>query len=421
MIKRHQTNTKKQRPKQRPESKTRASRKISPFGRAVALTRGTVADQTVLLNHPDLPLVQRQALAAEIGRVQGNGHLQRVLASRWGTEQTLEQHHGSRLKRIQRQAKGGTPAATGQAVTTRAQAEAVLQQRWGVGKVTEGTLESQVKEISTMNSQQLRAEAPPPEVETMINEAGWQAWAPPDGSKVWGWLVNAFEDFSRTFGSVPQVREIVFYETAYRFIPSARGGPKLEPKPSEHASFSGGQLLINHVAESAAPNRGLPAGRTKESQKETITPKTTTEAGFRFTMVHELGHGLLEAKIRDDMQKNKSSQAFMNEYSSYVGWYSGLLYDAGVEAVRNAIDKDEVPSYKHRISGRWGEGKWKEQPITEYMTISPDEDFAEAVATYITRPQLLEQRSPRRYEFIHTRLESFRQVLQQRLSSKTGQ
>lgn len=295
-----------------------------------------------------LQTVQRQALAAEMGQTQGNHYLQGLIGS-------LKPGTAKDAPAIQR--KETSQDAPDQAVTTRAQAEAVLQQRWGVGKITEGTQESQAKEIAMMNSEALRAESTPPDVEKMLAEAGWQAWSPPDGSKVWGWLVNAFEDFSQTFGGVPPVQEIVFYETAYRFIPSARGGPKLVPKPVEHASFSGGQLNVNHAAETNAPNRGLPAGRTKPKSDMHI-PKASTEAGFRFTMVHELGHGLLEEKIKADMQQNKPSDDFIKAYCRQVGWFDGLLYDVGVEAVREALKKGERPHYMTRISGRWGDGKW---------------------------------------------------------------
>lgn len=45
------------------------------------------------------------------------------------------------------------------------------------------------------------------------------------------------------------------------------------------------------------------------------------------------------------------------------------------------------------------------------MTTGPDEDFAEAVATYITQPKLLQQRSPHRYEFLDKHREALKNVL----------
>lgn len=388
-------------------------RATTPFnGSGIATSAPSIQAQSAWLSDAPLALAQRQAAAVDIGRVQGNRHLQRVIASQRDTKQT--QSHGSKLGAVQWKAEGDKE----QKVTTRTQAEAVLKQRWSVGKVTEGTQQDQVDEIRIMNSQDLKAESPTPDIAKMLDEADWQAWSPPDGSSVWGWLIGAFEDFAQAFGGVPEVQKIVFYETSYEFVSSARGRPKLEPARSEHASFSGGQLLVYHAAESGARKRGLPTGRTKKSRKETKLRKATTKAGFGLTMVHELGHGLLEAKIRDDIKNDESAKAFMKEYKQHVGWYSGLLYDAGVEEVREAIKKDEVPSYKHRITGRWGAGQWQEQPITEYMTSRPDEDFAETVAVYVTRPKLLEQRSPRRYEFIHSRRDTFKDILQKEQSKE---
>lgn len=49
---------------------------------------GSLAVQATRLNDPRLAPVQRQALAARIGRVQGNGHLGRVVAATKGAKQT---------------------------------------------------------------------------------------------------------------------------------------------------------------------------------------------------------------------------------------------------------------------------------------------------------------------------------------------
>lgn len=46
-----------------------------------AVGDGTIQTQAAWLGNPRLQNTQRQALAAQIGRVQGNKHLQRVVAS----------------------------------------------------------------------------------------------------------------------------------------------------------------------------------------------------------------------------------------------------------------------------------------------------------------------------------------------------
>jgi hypothetical protein len=52
-----------------------------PGGPIVAARDGTIPAQAARLGDPRLQTVQRQALAAQIGRVQGNRHLQRVVVS----------------------------------------------------------------------------------------------------------------------------------------------------------------------------------------------------------------------------------------------------------------------------------------------------------------------------------------------------
>lgn len=377
-----------------------------------AFRGGSFERQINSLHDTRLLTVQRQVLAARVGRVQGNRHLQRVITTLTPNNQKI---NGS----IQCQ-QAGTQPSPAQVVTTRAQAAAELRRRWGVGTVSQGTLQSQAQDIRRLNSREFRAEASPPDAQAMLTQANWQAWLPPDGSALWAQLIAAFEDFERALGTVPAVREIVFYETEYNFVPSANGGPRLQPESGELASFSGGRINVYHAAETRAPRRGLPSGRSQVGRPARVS-RPTTEAGFRFTMVHEISHGLLEEVIQDTMQNNPQRN-FMQEYAHYVGWFNGMLYDSGVEAVRTAIANNQTPDRSYRIVPHdWNNPRWQQQPVTRYMAEKgPHEDFPEAVATYITNPTLLRARSSRRYEFIHNRLATFRRVLQQNLRQRSG-
>jgi hypothetical protein len=288
-----------------------------------------------------------------------------------------------------------SPAAT---PTTRAEAETQLRQRFGVGRVFEGALADQARRMNTNRMDTFGSAEERQDIPDMLNAAGWQAWSPPDGSPIWGWLVNSFSNFDRTFGGVPQAREIVFFKTDYSFVPPDRGGPRLVPDARTGAQFGGGSMTIYETAEAQAT-----AGRVRTSRSTAAgsmgggpqQPATTAQAGFEFTIQHEMGHGLGEA-VATSVEPRVFSQ-----FGQHVGWRSGRLYDQGVE--------DEA----HLITRRnWNSAGWQDQPLSEHSLSNVGEDFAESIAAFATQPQALRDRSPRRHEFIQNNLDSFRRAMQ---------
>jgi hypothetical protein len=74
-----------------------------------------------------------------------------------------------------------------------------------------------------------------------------------------------------------------------------------------------------------------------------------------------------------------------------------------VPEVRDALQAGNEPPAQFLITKwNWNEGKWIEQPISQYSTTDPGEDFAEAVMAFLKFPQLLKDRSPRRFRFLET-------------------
>jgi hypothetical protein len=71
-----------------------------------AFGAGSFENQAARLGDPRLTIVQRQALAAEIGRVQGNKHLQRVVASLKLGDKT-EQETGEVTEQVRPTAESG--------------------------------------------------------------------------------------------------------------------------------------------------------------------------------------------------------------------------------------------------------------------------------------------------------------------------
>jgi hypothetical protein len=75
-----------------------------------------------------------------------------------------------------------------------------------------------------------------------------------------------------------------------------------------------------------------------------------------------------------------------------------------VPEVQAALQAGTVPPERYRITtGHWNDAGWVEQPVTEYTLARPSEDVAEAISMYVARPELLRQRSPRRFQFLDTR------------------
>src|SRR5437764_188114 len=65
------------------------------------------------------------------------------------------------------------------------------------------------------------------------------------------------------------------------------------------------------------------------------------------------------------------------------------LFDAGVPAVRDALRRGQRPPVEFLITKyNWNLGKWIEQPISEYSTDNPGDDFAEAVMAFVNAPKL---------------------------------
>jgi hypothetical protein len=97
----------------------------------------------------------------------------------------------------------------------------------------------------------------------------------------------------------------------------------------------------------------------------------------------------------------------MSDYRRAAGWTSGgtpELFDVGVEAVRTALAAGTAPPAEFRITeNNWNSTRWVEQPVTSYMTTHPSEDLPEALSFFVNRPDLLRERSPRRFAFLDAR------------------
>lgn len=266
----------------------------------------------------------------------------------------------------------------------------MMQTRWGVKTIRAGTFEEQ--EFGG------------------LKRSEWRPWVFDDSSPIYAATVEAFERLSASFGGIPPVDTIVFFQTSYK-----RVGGQAVADPSVGASFdrdrTGQGNLVIYAAVITA-NTLPTTRREKGSQKP---PREGTPDKFTATLrniTHELGHGIEQnvAAIRDGQAGPDS--ALMDEYMKVSGWLLRpgntvepfVLYDSGDTSVAKAIAANPpdtaVLAAKPHITSDNFELPWKEQPITSYMVNSPSEDFAEAIMGYLNKPDLLRARAPRRFRFI---------------------
>jgi hypothetical protein len=230
--------------------------------------------------------------------------------------------------------------------------------------------------------------------------------------------LRAFEDFAQTFGGVPNVRQVIFFQQRYEL----NDAHAVQARPDVGASFGVGVLEIH---QAVSRMQSLPTARSDVSgtyppatgltyREEGTVPGApllipTRAQSIERNIVHELGHGLAEA-VAGSIPALGLDPAMMRSYAWEVGWTSSALlgltqpglYDIGVPAVADAFRELRAPPVQYRITPeRWNDPGWIEQPISRYMvSVSEGEDFAEAVRTFVEAPELLRQRSPHRYNFL---------------------
>ena len=277
---------------------------------------------------------------------------------------------------------------------TREDFERQLRRNFGVRDIFTGTFATQVERLNYFD----RAHNPG----NLLQEASWTAWDPGADSEVYDWIIAAFTSLARSFGGVPRVQDLTFYEVDYTL--DAHGA--LVPNRDVLAEYGGGRMAIYHSAVSRATANVRPTGRSAEGTPAPLTA-ATAQQGVTETVVHELGHGVVETALTSDPGGTAPDAAFMIDYRREVGWGRGErphLFDAGVEEVRTALAANTTPPAAFRITeDNWNDPRWIEQPITSYMTTHPSEDLPEALSAFVNRPDLLRERSPRRFAFLDSR------------------
>ena len=280
----------------------------------------------------------------------------------------------------------------------------IMLQHFGVSRVFNGTRSDQ--------ESYLRSASGNPGLS--FNPTSWTDWNPGSDSEIYAHIINAFRSFAVTFGGIPPVNEIGFFNEKYSYSHSSSGVVR---ERGTAAAFGGGKLLIYPLMTMSA--KTLPSGRSENSPAHLTLPLRSQTVTRIIT--HELGHGLVEIGLTPTGTTSSGGAApvpqLMNDYRRTAGWTTGSnpqLYDIGVSAVQTAIAAGRVPDARYQINQtNWNQPNWIEQPVTGYMTTHPSEDFPEAIMTYVTQPSLLQSRSPGRFRFIRQRAHQLGPLLRQ--------
>ena len=309
---------------------------------------------------------------------------------------------------IQRQ--GNAPTA----IRDRATALQHLRQHFGVRDVRQGTTNDLIYSVHALRNYNRFPNVSRQQVAQLVQNLTIANSSFGSNPQHWQWLVNGFEHFNRVYGGTPNVQDIVLMHQQYELNRDANQNLRLVPKPNEGAFFSGGKMYIFDQVVNNGAGAWWPRGRSNPGTRGHMAPNRTAQQGIEENVVHELGHGMGEALVA------ASHTTLFTDYNRAVGWINvpqrGLgLYDIGANAVQRAIQNNQAPSRSFQIdASNWNNGNWIEQPISKYQTNDPGEDFAESVSAYANRRSLLQSRSPRRYQFIHSRRAQIRQALRQR-------
>ncbi len=252
---------------------------------------------------------------------------------------------------------------------TRGRFEAVMKDRYGVKIIRNGTFQDQA--FGDMK------------------ESDWKPWNVEASSPVYALIVEAFASLEKTFGGLPPVNEIVFYDAEYHR--DDQGKPVKDTDTG--ASYYRGHLDIYTAVQTG----------NKMFNLNDVMEKPTLEQSVKRNITHELGHGIAETALNQGTDEPPGADPdLFKEYLPAIGWTKdGKLYDVQEKAVQDAFTKGTVPPEAfHILPDNVDTKMWKERPLTKYMATSSSEDFAEAIMAYVNEPERLKKFSPARYDFI---------------------
>lgn len=293
-----------------------------------------------------------------------------------------------------------------------------MQTLYGVKTVRVGTMENQLDNLGLPTTKPL---------------SDWRKWYPGKTSIFYNYLVDGFRDFQNTFGTIPDIDTITFYYMNYtRTI-----DPPIivSQRPEVPASYKNRELMIywdilnsNFILPFARSNAegeygpGTPVAVISYDGDPNAAPLDGSPdkgEAVKRVVLHELAHGLSNDVRKGDGTNPAVDASMIEDYKKAIGWQTGAggenntLYDLMAPAVQKAIaEKAAWPTEAIISTENWNDPQWIDQPISKYAVEGgPGEDFAESLRAYIEKPDLLQARSPLRYNFIHARKDQWTTAL----------
>jgi hypothetical protein len=308
---------------------------------------------------------------------------------------------------LYRQTAGGSSSVAPSTFTgmTLAEFERTMRKSYATTTIRTGTQAEQTAEVASRVRQPALA----------ITLPKWQSWDPGASSQVYDLILESLEGFQSSFEGVPVIREIIFFDTHYEVNLNSAGVAIPQANSGVGASFGAGVLTIYRAL--TVRDKALPVARSNSqgSYPQVVVgvggipgqtpgaplPLPSREESIRRLVTHELGHGLAEAAMSRD-------PGMFTAYRRAVGWTDTQpprLFDIGQQAVQYAFEHGLPPPPQFEITvNNWNSPNWDQQPVSNYMVEGgPSEDFAEAVMTFVRAPNLLLDRSSRRFSFLWDR------------------
>lgn len=251
---------------------------------------------------------------------------------------------------------------------TRARFEKIMNDHYGVKIIRDGTFQDQA--FGNMK------------------ESDWKPWQEKSSSPVYGLIIEAFVNLEKTFGGLPPVKEILFFDAEYHR--DDQGDPIKDT--STGASYHRGILTIYSAVQTG----------NKMFNMQDALESPTMEQAVKRNITHELGHGIAETALNQGTNEPPGADPdLFKEYLPAAGWKDGKLYDIQEPAVQTAFAKSITPPPQFEIMpSNVATKPWKERPLTAYMADNPGDDFAETIMAYVNEPERLKKFSPARYAFI---------------------
>ncbi len=224
----------------------------------------------------------------------------------------------------------------------------------------------------------------------------WKKWDPGANATVYDRIATAFSDVRRVEGGLPDLQEIVFYDQEYqwdgaKFVPGGHAASWFHERGSSNSDHIN---VFSEAVGAESPGATLvtgPALARSTADAPAQQEMKTGPAELQRLIAHEVGHGI------------ENATGSFKEFNAAVGWYppdseTAILYDL---PSGGPTPGGKQPSQTVITKSNWNSAKHREQPISEYATKGPREDFAESLAAFVYSPKVLKARSPARYDYFH--------------------